>query len=159
MATAYIETTIPSYYVARPSDSLLSVARQKITQDWWDGGCSGLELTTSMETLEEASKGDKTMASARQELLEPLQFLPMTDEAIALAAHLVERGLVPAKAASDALHISVAAVHGIDYLVTWNFKYIANPFLRDRLREVVAKAGFEIPVMCSPEELLDDEDT
>jgi len=52
----------------------------------------------------------------------------------------------------------VASVHRIDYLVTLNFKHIANPFIRDRLRFAVANAGFELPVMCSPDELIQNED-
>jgi hypothetical protein len=70
----------------------------------------------------------------------------------------VESGIVPAKAASDAIHIAVASVHRMDYLVTWNFKHIANPFIRERLRRTIAAAGFELPVMCSPEELLQNND-
>jgi len=159
MATAYIETTIPSYYVARPSGSLSQAARQASTRDWWDGGCSGLDLCTSLETLDEAAKGEEQMASARKDLLDSIRLLPVTDEVIGLASSLVSTGLVPAKAASDAMHIAVASVHRIDYLVTWNFKHIANPFLRDRMRIAVAEAGYELPVMCSPEELLqNDED-
>lgn len=159
MATAYIETTIPSYYVARPSNSLLHAAKQSCTQDWWDGGCSGLELFTSLETLDEAAKGDNQMASDRLNLLGAIPLLTMTNDAIALAGQLVSAGIVPAKAASDSLHIAVASIHEIDYLVTWNFKHIANPFLRDRLRNTVNQAGYELPVMCSPEELLqNDED-
>ena len=94
------------------------------------------------------------MAVARQGLLAAVRLLPVTEEVIALASALVSTGLVPAKAVSDAMHIAVASVHGIDYLVTWNFKHIANPFSRDRLRIAVADAGFELPVMCSPDELL-----
>lgn len=75
-----------------------------------------------------------------------------------LAQSLVASGIVPARAASDALHIAVASVHRMDYLVTWNFKHIANPFIRDRLRSAVASAGFELPVMCSPDDLLQNED-
>jgi predicted nucleic acid-binding protein len=154
MATAYIETTIPSYYVARPSNSLIQASRQASTREWWDGGCSGFDLVTSLETLDEAAKGDGEMASDRQALLAAVRLLPVTDEVIALASVLVSSGLVPASAASDAMHIAVASVHCIDYLVTWNFKHIANPFSRDRLRLAVADAGFELPVMCSPDELL-----
>lgn len=154
MATAYIETTIPSYYVARPTNSLIQAARQASTREWWDTGCSGLDPCTSLETLDEAAKGDREMAAARQVLLAEVRLLPVTDEVIALASKLVVAGIVPAKAASDAMHIAVAAVHGIDYLVTWNFKHIANPFTRDRLRMAVADAGFGLPVMCSPDELL-----
>ena len=64
-------------------------------------------------------------------------------------------GIGPREAASDALHIAVASVHGVGYAEAWNFRHIANPFLRDRLRFSVASAGFELPVMCSPDELLD----
>jgi hypothetical protein len=159
MATAYIETTIPSYYVARASDSLIQAARQKSTQQWWDGGCSGFDLVTSLETLDEAGRGDRQMAAERLTLLDAIPLLAMTDGAITLAGTLVSKGIVPAKAASDAIHIAVASAHEVDYLVTWNFKHIANPFLRDRIRREVADAGFQMPVMCSPEELLqNDED-
>jgi predicted nucleic acid-binding protein len=158
MATAYIETTIPSYYVARTSDSLLQAAKQAATRKWWDQGCSDFDLFTSLETLDEASKGDSLKAADRLEMLKDIPLLPLPDEGLNLAQQLVESGIVPPKAASDALHIAVASVHRIDYLVTWNFKHIANPFIRDRLRLAVASAGFDLPVMCSPDELLQNED-
>lgn len=158
MATAYIETTIPSYYVARTSDSLLQAAKQAATRRWWDKGCSGFTLYTSLETLDEAAKGDPLMADGRLNLLKGIALLPLPDAGLELAASLVAAGMVPSKAASDAIHIAVASVHRIDYLVTWNFKHIANPFIRDRLRLAVSNAGYELPVMCSPEELLQNED-
>ena len=159
MATAYIETTIPSYYVARTSDSLLQAAKQAATRKWWDQGCSDFDLFTSLETLDEASKGDSLKAADRLEMLKDIPLLPLPDEGLNLAQQLVESGIVPPKAASDALHIAVASVHRrIDYLVTWNFKHIANPFIRDRLRLAVVSAGFDLPVMCSPDELLQNED-
>jgi len=158
MATAYIETTIPSYYVARPSGSLSQAARQASTRQWWDSGCSGLDLYTSLETFDEAAKGDKEMDLARKSLLDSYQLLSVTDQVISLASTLVTSGLVPSKAASDALHIAVASVYKIDYLVTSNFKHIANPFLRDRMQRKIAEIGFEMPVMCSPEELLENDE-
>jgi len=159
MATAYIETTIPSYYAAWASSSLFHASKQAATREWWDGGCSGLELFTSLATLDEVGKGDPRMANERLRLLDLIPLLPMPDEALELARRLLVTEIVPAKAAPDALHIAEASVHRIDYLVTWNFKHIANPFLRDRLRDAVERAGFELPVMCSPEELLQtDED-
>ncbi len=154
MATAYIETTIPSYYVARSSPSLFPAAKQAATRDWWDSGCSGLRLFTSLETILEASKGDEQMVSDRLLLLKLIPILVMPDEALEMARGLISAGIVPEKAASDALHIAVASWHRIDYLVTWNFKHIANPFIQERLRKAVAADGFQLPVMCSPEELL-----
>ena len=158
MPTAYIETTIPSYYVARPSASLIQAARQASTRSWWDGGCSRFELFTSQETLDEAARGDHLVANDRMALLENMSVLEITDEVSALTKALLSSQLVPAKAASDAIHIAVASVHAIDFLVTWNIKHIANAHIRARLRTSVAAFGASLPVICTPDELLNDED-
>ena len=85
MATAYIETTIPSYYVAKTSDSLLQAAKQAATLRWWDDGCSGLVLFTSLETLDEVGRGDAQMAGERLNLLRGIPLLPLPDEGLELA--------------------------------------------------------------------------
>jgi hypothetical protein len=154
MPTAYIETTVPSYYVARTSLNLLQASRQASTRMWWDSGCSGFDLFTSLEAIDEAREGNEEMAAIRLALLKKATQLEITDDVGLLAQKLVNGGLVPDKAASDAIHIAVASVHSMDYLVTWNFKHIANPFIRERLRKVVQESGFRLPVMCSPDELL-----
>jgi hypothetical protein len=154
MPSAYIETTVPSYYVAHASMNLLQASRQASTRLWWDSGCSGFDLFTSLEVIDEAQEGDEAMARMRLSLLEKVIQLEITNDVGMLAQKLVTSGLIPDKAASDAIHIAVASVHGMDYLVTWNFKHIANPFTRERLRATVHEVGFYLPVMCSPDELL-----
>lgn len=100
------------------------------------------------------------MARRRLDLLSGVTTLKFSDDVGTMAVALITKGLVPARAASDAIHIAVASVHRMDYLVTWNFKHIANPHIRDRLRTAVEEAGFRLPVMCSPEELIQyDEDS
>ncbi|MDB4642660.1 hypothetical protein OAG07_04285 [Verrucomicrobia bacterium] len=89
MVTAYIETTIPSYYVARPSNSLTQAARQAITRKWWDEGYSGFDLFTSQELLDEAGRGDQVMADARMALLEKLEVLEITERVGNFAKDLV----------------------------------------------------------------------
>ncbi len=158
MAKAYIETTIPSYYTARNARSILQASRQLVTREWWDGGCSGFELVTSTETLNEVGEGDPDMASERLKLLRGIPVLPVTNEVADLARLLVASGLVPDIATPDAVHIALASVHHIDFLVTWNFKHIANPHIRERMREKINQAGYRMPVMCSPEELLNDDE-
>lgn len=158
MATAYIETTIPSYYVARPSTNLIQAARQVSTRRWWDTGCSGFELFTSQEVLDEVGRGAPPMAGARLGLIQQLGVLEVSDEVGSLVQHLISSQLVPARAASDAVHIAVASVHGMDFLVTWNFRHIANPHIQERLQVAVAAFGVHLPVICTPEELLNDED-
>ena len=151
MATAYIETTIPSYYTAKNARSILQASRQLATREWWDCGCSGFELVTSTETLNEAGEGDATMAAERIALLRSLRILPVTKDAADLARLLVTSGLVPVIAVPDAVHIALASVHRIDFLVTWNFKHIANPHIRERLQMKINDSGHRMPVMCSPE--------
>jgi len=156
MPRAYIESSIPGYYVARPSRQIALLAKQQATRDWWEGGCSGLDLVVSLETLDEIARGEEAKALERVGLVATLPVLETTDAAIDLADALVRAGIVPGKAASDAVHIAVASVHGVEFLVTWNFKHIANPFLRERIRERVLSHGFRMPTMCSPGELLNE---
>lgn len=158
MATAYIETTVPSYYVARPSNVLVQAARQTMTRSWWDQGCSGFKLYTSLPTIDEAAQGESVMAQARLRLLDNIALLEVNDAADALARHLIQAGVIPSSAAPDATHIAVASVHALDFLVTWNFRHIANPFIRDRLQTQVADFGAHLPVICTPEELLRDDE-
>jgi hypothetical protein len=159
MQRAYIESSVPSFYAARPSRQLALLAKQQATKDWWDAGCSGLELVTSLETLDEIAKGESEKAKERVELVADLPLLEVNDDVADIANDLVQSGIVPDKAASDAIHIAVTSVHRVEFLVTWNFKHIANPFLRKRIRDLITKRGFQMPTMCSPEELLDyDED-
>ena len=158
MATAYIETTVPSYYTARNARSILQASRQLATREWWDSGCSGFDLLTSTETLNEAGEGDPEMAKARLELLRGIPILPVTEDAAGLARTLVASGLVPTIASPDAVHIALASVHKIDFLVTWNFKHIANPHTRERMRMKINDSGYRMPVMCSPEEFLNDDE-
>jgi predicted nucleic acid-binding protein len=160
MATVYIETTIPSYYTARPSDSITELNRQQKTRKWWDDGHSGLDPVSSLETMLEIGEGDPIAAGKRLEFMASIPLLSIQDPVVALADELVTSGIIPQKAAADAIHIAVCECHSVDYLATWNFKHIANPFLRDRIARKITEAGFTMPIMTSPEELLqNDEDS
>ena len=154
MARAYIETSIPSYYTARNSREIHQFAKQQATRDWWDGGCSGFELVTSTETLNEAKRGNPEQAAKRTELLSNLPILGVNSQVEDLTAELIDLGAVPKSVVSDAIHIAVSAVHEVEYLITWNFKHIANPTMRSKIREIVAAMGYRLPEMCSPDELL-----
>lgn len=83
--------------------------------------------------------------------------LGLSTEALELARLLVAGLAVPKEAAEDALHIAVAAVNGMDYLLTWNCRHIANARMRTRIADACVRAGYESPVICTPEELLEDQ--
>ena len=150
----YIETTIVSYLTARPSRDLIMAAHQQLTQEWWENRRANFDLYTSQFVIQESSTGDAKMAQTRLEALEEIPLLSVTQEAVTLARTLVEKGPIPEKADVDALHIAVAATNGMDYLLTWNCKHIANAEMQIGIGKLCRAAGFEPPVICTPEELL-----
>lgn len=156
LAKVYIETTVVSYLVARPNRDLRIAAHQEATAEWWDRRRQEFELHVSQLVIDEAAAGDREMATARLKRLEELPLLDVSDAAIALAERLMVDKAVPEQAEEDALHIAVAAVHGMDYLLTWNCKHIANATMRAKIEAVCLDAGYEAPVICTPEELLED---
>lgn len=150
----YVETTIVSYLTARLSKDLIIAAHQQITQEWWENRREGFDLYVSQFVIRESSAGDIAMAQKRLDALEGISLLSVSQEAVALARTLIEKGPIPEKAETDALHISVAASHGMDYLLTWNCKHIANAEMQIGIGKLCRAAGFEPPVICTPEELL-----
>jgi hypothetical protein len=149
----YLETTISSYLSAWPSRDLVTAAHQQITREWWQARHEEFELFISQIVMQEASGGDPDAAARRLEILKDLPLLELTEEATALAQELVEQVPLPEKAAVDALHIALAVVHGMDYLLTWNCTHIANATLRSKIEAVCRSKGYEPPVICTPEEL------
>ena len=155
----FIETTIPSYYVARASRNVVQLARQELTREWWDLHRAVYDLYTSEVVLEEAVDGDADMARQRLELLAGIPLLDISAEVADLADELIQGAILPLVAARDAIHISSAAVHRMQFLLTWNCKHIANPHIRERIRTCFSRHGIDLPVICTPEEFIGDEDS
>jgi predicted nucleic acid-binding protein len=150
----YLETTIVSYLTARPSRDLIITAHQQLTQEWWTNRRADFELYASQLVLIEASAGNAEMAQRRLKAFDSAMLLEIKPEAVALARMFVTKGPLPEKAVADALHIAIATVHGIDYLLTWNCKHIANAEMQTAVTIRCRAAGYEPPVICTPEELL-----
>jgi hypothetical protein len=151
--SVYLETSLISYLAARPSRDLIVAGHQQISQEWWDLR-QDWDLSISALVVAEARSGDDEAARRRLDLLEGLPILHVSDDAIDLAERLVAGAALPEKAKEDALHIAVAAVHGIQYLLTWNCKHIANASKRPAIEALCRASGYEPPVICTPEELL-----
>jgi len=148
----YVETTIVSYLTAWPSRDLVRAAHQQVTREWWATRGS-FELFISQFVLDEAAAGDAAAATQRLDALREVALLDVTEDAILLAGDLVAGGGLPAKARVDALHVAMAAVHGMDFLLTWNCKHIANAATRGTIEDLCRAAGFEPPIICTPLEL------
>ena len=150
----YLETSVVSYLTSRLSRDLIVAAHQQRTRDWWERRRDEFDVFVSQVVVREAAAGDQDEARRRLEALEGVPLLAVNEDAFALAQQLVARGAVPEKAAADALHIAVAAVHGMDYLLTWNCRHIANAQTRHAVEEICFSLGHDPPVTCTPEELI-----
>ena len=150
----YVETTIISYLAARPSRDLIVAARQQLTHAWWRDERPSFDLYVSQLVLVEAQAGDSEAAERRGALLKDLPVLDTVPEVAELAATLIERTGLPAKAGADATHIALAAFHRMEFLITWNVAHIANAVLRQRVEQVCRETGHAPPVLCTPDELM-----
>jgi hypothetical protein len=156
--SVYLETSVISYYSSRFSRDLIIAGHQQLTRDWIDNHLHRFDAFVSEIVVEECSIGDPDAATARLKFLNGLGTLGLNSDVLALAKKLVEAGSVPKPFGEDALHIAIATCHGMDYLVTWNCKHIANAQIWGRLRQVINSVGYELPVICTPEELMEDKD-
>ncbi|HEX9944137.1 MAG TPA: type II toxin-antitoxin system VapC family toxin [Thermoanaerobaculia bacterium] len=149
----YLETSIVSYLTARPSHDLIRAAHQQVTRDWWETR-SSFDLYISQFVLDEAKAGNAEAAGRRLSMLREASLLELTPETGRLAREILGRGGMPAKAYVDAVHVALAAVHGLDYLLTWNCAHIANATMRGKIEAICRATGFEPPVICTPIELV-----
>jgi len=153
----YLETSLIGYATSRLSRDLIVAARQQMTNEWFASRAKEFDLFISDLVTVEVSRGDQDAAQERIDFVKDIPRLRITEAVDKLAAHLVEQGAVPGKAVEDAIHIAIAAVHGVDYLLTWNCKHIANATMRQAIEDVCRELGYEPPVICTPEELMNHE--
>lgn len=152
----YLETTIASYLAARPSRDLVVAANQELTREWWARRRGRFDLYVSQAVLDEAFAGDSEAVARRRAILAGIPALVVSPACLALAQRLVRDAHMPATAVTDALHVAVAAVHNMSYLLTWNCAHIANASLRPGIESVCIAAGYTPPVICTPLELMED---
>lgn len=156
--TVYIETTVIGYLASRPRNNAIVAGHQNTTRDWWQTAADRFDLVASELVVQECSAGDESAAEERLEALAEITLLRTTSDAEQLAKALIAGHAIPESHPEDALHIALAVVNGIQYLVTWNFRHIANAAVRSTIERVCRDAGYEPSVICTPEELLDTND-
>jgi len=150
-ARVYIETSMVSYLTARPSRDVVAAAHQQISLDWWERRRQDFDLVASLLVINEARLGDPEVSARRLALLAGIPLLEVTAAAQKLAVTFVERGLLPRSAYPDALHIATAAVHQVDYLLTWNCNHIANGEILPRIAMICESLDLALPYVCTPE--------
>ena len=150
----YLETTIPSYLASRPSRDVIVAGHQKLTHEWWSNRRRAFQLYVSQFVLEEINLGDRELVEKRKRFVAKTEVLEPSTKALELAEALVQHKAIPKNASVDAAHISVATVHKMDYLLTWNCKHIANAEMIGKIEGVCQKLGYVCPVVCTPAELM-----
>ena len=153
MDTVCIETTVVGHLAGRLHPDPAIAARQRVTRDWWRDEARNFEVTISQVVLDECGAGDPSAAAERLEVVDGIDLLESSGEVDALADALIRGKAIPPSEPRDAFHIAIAAVHGVKYLLTWNFKHIANATLRSRIENICRDAGFVPPTICTPDEL------
>lgn len=156
MATVYIETSVISYLIARPSSDVRVAAAQVATMDWWETRRSNFDTYVSELIVAEAERGDPTAAKQRLDAIRDIPRLEVTAAARGLARVLLQEGAVPHSVEVDAYHIATAAVNGMDYLLTWNCTHIANAARRASIEAACQRHGYVPPIICTPTELMED---
>jgi len=154
--TVYIETSILGYLTARSTKDLILAANIEITKDWWESRRNAFILYTSEAVLDEVAQGDAEIAAQRLEILRDSPLLALNQAVQDLAAQFLARSSLPPKAKVDAIHIAAATIHGMDYLLTWNCKHIANAQIQGKLAEISLDFGYVLPILCTPNELMGD---
>ena len=142
-----------SYLTARPSRNPATARNQAATREWWRNAPDRFELVTSGLVLDEAGVGDPHAARDRLAKIQSLTMLEGTEESLELTRALIEIHAMPANAVEDALHVAIAVVHNVEYLVTWNLKHIANQHTVSRIRQLCRQRGYEPSVICTPRDL------
>jgi hypothetical protein len=135
-----------------PKSRVVQAARQQVTLAWW-AQREEFALFVADPVLAEVGRGDPAAAKRRLEAAQGIAVLSSVKEAEALAAALIAEAAMPPKAIADAAHVALAAVHELDFLLTWNCTHIANAAMRPRIEAVCRNAGFQAPIICTPDEL------
>lgn len=149
----YVETTVISYLVARPSRDVVTAGLIQLTHEWWEERRSRYELFASAAVIREAEAGDQEMARLRLGALQRMTILPANPDVESLAQTLRRKMSLPARASEDADHVAYAAVHELDFLVTWNCRHINNAAIIPKIEKACADAGYRCPRIYTPTEL------
>jgi hypothetical protein len=152
--TVYLETSFISYLTSRPSRDVVTAGHQAITIEWWENRRNDFKLYVSEPVKDEVAQGKAEMASKRLAMIEDIELLNVSDAAVDFAEALIQGHAIPQQAATDALHVGISCVNGIQYLLTWNCKHIANAERFKDIERLCQTHGYPVPIICTPEELL-----
>lgn len=151
--TIYLDATVPSYWLEQGPDPIVH-GRHLITRKWWSDDLPRFEVYVSQAVLDELAGGDPDRAAKRLHLVRNFPLLDIDDEVRQAARFYIQHLAMPSGNPNDAIHLALASVHAIEYLVTWNYAHLANASKRTHIEVLNRRLHLASPVICSPEELM-----
>ena len=145
----YIETTIPSFYFTLRTDPE-SVARMNWTRRWWSEFGRQFSFVSSPAVIAELRRGSGETTDQRIALLRDVQLLEITGEVEDIARIYIDKRVMPADPAGDALHLALASFHRVSVLLTWNCRHLANPNKMEHVRLVNYELDLPVPLLTTP---------
>lgn len=150
----YVESSVISFLTARPSRDLIVAAYQQITSDWWNNERNKYQCYISQVVIDEVSQGDQQAAAERLKTITDFIKIGFNDTVFKLIEEYNQVLEIPERAKLDVYHLALAVGNGMDFILTWNFKHMANAFVRDKLYRINGILGLQTPAICTPEELI-----
>ena len=159
MTTAYIETSIPSFYFTGRTNPT-SIARQQWTQQWWSTFSGDFQLYSSLAVTVELERGTlENLKSQRIAFISDLPMLEISTDVRDIARIYVERLLMPQDADGGALHLAITSFYGLDVLLTWNCSHLANPSKFGHIETINKELGLKVPLLTTPLNYLSEDDS
>jgi predicted nucleic acid-binding protein len=153
MPRVFIETTIPSYYFETRSDRRAQDWRDQ-TRLWWSRYRWQYELVTSELVVAEFMAAPRAKSRQGERFFAELLALPLPAEFHDVVAEYISQRVMPADATGDAAHLAIASLYGIEFLLTWNCRHLANANKRQHIHVVNKRLGLSTPTITTPFELI-----
>jgi predicted nucleic acid-binding protein len=152
----YLDTSVISYLASKPTVNPVIKARQIITRKWWKTLVDLSTIYISIYSIEEREKGDRLAAENRKMIVKDIPILDTSDYIERFASIIFNDLKIPDKSKVDAFHLATAAIFKMDFVVSWNFKHMANSFVRKSYQSICLREGVFAPDIVTPEELLEE---
>lgn len=149
--TIYIETTIPNFFFDFKNQS---TEKKVDTVFFWENNLRNFEPMISLAVMRELiAVPNYEWRKQLIDFVQDLKTIEISQEMVSLAEKYILAGLVPQSYSADAVHLAVATIHRIDYLLTWNIQHLAHPIRRKAFRDYNVENNFFVVEIVTPKEL------
>ena len=144
-AKLYLESSVINMYFQDDAPYLRDLTRQ-----FWRDVLPHFDIYISEAVLDEIRAIEElNLRKALENLIKDFEVLEITEEVIKLADVYLSHRRLPR---GDALHLALASIGGMDFLVTWNLRHIYKRGTQEMIREVNMRLRIPVPTIVTPED-------